>query len=191
MRLIHLIIEGANSNMEKSERESIQKRTQFNIIKDDPTRGEGGYGVGTISLENVTPVIIDPENQDVFIDMGALHGRSRVEQKVSFKAKKDELVQPQKYWIVWIALDRGEEGAFYSGAGACEIIVSKVTKEGSKKRLGHKSMPEHVNSLDKAIKRKFSLDKLDDISKLLLKNFLVDFNNEYWEGSPEELKKSL
>lgn len=164
---------------------------EFNILKNDPTRGEGGYGVGTISLESVTPVIIDPENKEVFIDMGALHGRSRLEQKVSFKSEKEALINPHKYWIIWIALEMGEEGAFYSGAGACEVMVSKETKEGSKKRFGYKSMPEHVNSLDKAIKRKFALDKLDNASKKLLKKFLMEYNQQYWERASEEMKNNF
>ncbi|MFP3720905.1 YwhD family protein [Niallia circulans] len=180
--------------MDNKKEGSPKKNAQFNILRNDPTKGDGGYGVGSISLENVTPIIIDRESQEVFIDIGAMHGRSKVEQKVFFKnVTKEEVLDldPHKYWVIWIALDRNEEGAYYSGAGACEILVAKKMKEGSRKRFGYKAMPEHVNSLDKAIKRRFALDNMDYDSKQSLKKFLVDFNNDYWERSPEELKNSL
>lgn len=175
--------------VEKSDLKLGKKNAQFNIVKNDPTKGDGGFGVGTISLENITPIIINLENEEIFIDMGALHGRSRVESKVKFKASKEELVNPYKYWIVWMALEMGEEGIHYSGAAACEIMIAREIE--GKKRYGYKSMPEHVNSLDKALKRKYLVNQLDDVSKKLLKNFLVEFNNDYWERSSEELKNNL
>ncbi|WP_456275985.1 YwhD family protein [Bacillus sp. AK128] len=169
----------------------MDSKSSFTILKNDSTKGDGGFGVGTISLENVTPVIIDPENKEASIDMGALHGRSNIEQRIKFKNTKEGFENSHQYWIVWIALEVGGEGAFYSGAGSCEVLIAKDTVEGSKKRFGYKSMPEHVNSLDKAIKRKFSLENMDNVSKQLLKNFLQEFNSEYWERSPDELKESL
>ncbi len=39
-------------------------------MKDDSTDGHGGYGVGSISLENISPVIIDPNEDRAFVDMG-------------------------------------------------------------------------------------------------------------------------
>lgn len=59
----------------------IKKKIQFNILSSDSTNGDGGFGVGTLDLNNITPVIIDVEREDVFIDMEALHGRSRIEKK--------------------------------------------------------------------------------------------------------------
>ncbi len=164
---------------------------KFNILKNDPTNGDGGFGVGTISLENVTPVIIDVDQGSAYIDMGAMHGRSQIEQKIKFNPTKEGLPDSYQYWIVWMALEKSTKGAFYSGAGACEVLVAKETVPGSKKRYGYKSMPEHVNSLDKAIKRRFALDGLDQNSKEILRKFLMSFNKEYWENSPEELKNNL
>lgn len=39
------------------------KKMGFTIIKNDPTDGHKGFGIGTISLENVTPVFIDIEEK--------------------------------------------------------------------------------------------------------------------------------
>lgn len=163
--------------------------SQFNILSGDPTKGDGGFGVGALSLDNITPIIIDIENEDVYIDMEALHGRSKIEKKVRFTADKTGFLEDSfQYWIVWIKLDRNVQGPYYSGAGACEVLVSK---EERRIKQGYKSMPEHVNTLDKALKNKFIVDKMDSHSKKLLKNFLETFNKDYWDNSSDELKQSL
>ncbi|MDQ0273402.1 YwhD family protein [Cytobacillus purgationiresistens] len=158
---------------------------QFPILKNDPTRGEGGFGVGTLSLENITPIIVDPENHEAFIDMEALHARSRVEKKVRFQREKEGLIDPQLFWIVWVAIDIGKNGAHFSGIGAADLLVSR---EERRIRLGYKSLPEHVNSLDKALKSKFQIDHMDDPSKAILKDFLLGYE-DYWNNSTSAFKE--
>ncbi|WP_317951200.1 YwhD family protein, partial [Rossellomorea marisflavi] len=50
-----------------------KKNIGFNIIKNDPTDGHGGYGVGALSLDNVSPVMIDVEAGEATIEVGAMH----------------------------------------------------------------------------------------------------------------------
>lgn len=119
--------------------------------------------------------------------MGALHGRSTVERKVRFKPDKEGLIDPQKFWIVWVALQMNSEGPYFSGVGACEIFLSNGEK---RIKLGYKSMPEHVNSLDKAIKGKFLIDHMDLVSKNLLINYLEQYNIEFFRRSPQELTEA-
>ena len=38
-----------------------KQKLGFTIIKNDPTDGHGGFGIGSLTLENVSPVIIDIE----------------------------------------------------------------------------------------------------------------------------------
>lgn len=172
--------------MQPNDSNAPKNKAQFNILKNDPTNGDGGYGVGALSLENITSVIVDPENHEAYIDMEAMHGRSKIEKKVRFQKEKDGLIDPQLYWIVWVALDRGKNGPYYSGIGACEVLVSK---EERRIRLGYKSMPEQVNSLSKVLKGKSDLTTMDDQSKAILKDFLVQFNEAYWNHSSEEFKQ--
>src|SRR5699024_11540492 len=58
---------------------SGKKRQQFTIIKDDSTDGHGGYGMGAISLENMSSIIVDPNENRAYVDMSAMHARSDVE----------------------------------------------------------------------------------------------------------------
>lgn len=39
--------------------EKKKKSIGFNIIKSDPTDGHGGFGVGALSLDNISPVFVD------------------------------------------------------------------------------------------------------------------------------------
>jgi len=45
----------------------MKEKIHFTILSNDSTDGDGGYGVGTLDLNNVTPVIIDCEKEHVFI----------------------------------------------------------------------------------------------------------------------------
>ncbi|HET7521941.1 MAG TPA: YwhD family protein [Bacillales bacterium] len=165
-----------------------KKKAQFNIISGDPTGGDGSYGVGALHLDNVTPVIVDPEEGKAYIDMDAMHARSKVEKRVRFSPNKDELKDARLYWIVWVVTERGKNGPQYTGIGACEI---RVSREERRIRPGYKSMPEHVNHLDKALKHHVIVDKMDAESKALLKGFLKNERPEIWENTSETVKAEL
>lgn len=58
-------------------------------------------------------------------------------------------------------------------------------------RRGYKSLPEHVNLMDKSMKRKIIVDKMDDSSKRVLGEFLKKHDQGIWDRSSDELKTSL
>jgi len=162
-----------------------KKKMQFNIIKNDPMDGHKGFGKGSLSLENISPVIIDVEAEEAYVEIGAMHARSAVEKGIKFLPNKDEVPNGKLYWIVWVAIERNEEGPFYAGVAACEMTVDRSI------RRGYKSLPEHVNHLDKAMKRRMLTSHMDAKSKQLLKDFLQKHDVGMWERSDEELKKQL
>lgn len=168
-----------------SEEKGKKKANAFTIIKDDSTDGHGGYGVGAISLENMSPVIIDPEEGKAFIDMGAMHARSEIERRVKMLPNKEGVPNAKLYWICWVVVERGPEGPYYHGAAASEIRVDKAAKRG------YKRLPEHVKHMEQSLKGKYVLDHIDDKSKHLLRDFLIDFDKEMWERTPQELKDAL
>ncbi|RFB17232.1 hypothetical protein DZB84_09170 [Bacillus sp. HNG] len=162
-----------------------KKKVAFNIIKNDPTDGHKGYGIGALSLENISPVFIDIENEDVFVDVGAMHARSVVEKGIKFLPNKEDVPNGKPFWLVWVTIDRREEGPYYAGVTACEMTVDRSI------RRGYKSLPEHVNKMDKSLKRHIMVDFMDDKSKKLLVDFLINHNKEIWENSSDELKEGL
>lgn len=165
--------------------EKKKKNLEFNIIKNDPTDGHGGFGVGSLSLDNVSPVIIDVEAGEASIEIGAMHARSAVERGIKFLPNKEEVPNGKPYWLVWVTIDRKEAGPYYAGVTACEMTVDRSI------RRGYKSLPEHVNRMDKSIKRHIIVEHMDETSKLILADFLKKHDPEMWERSSEQLKADL
>lgn len=165
--------------------EKKKKTIGFNIIKNDPTDGHGGFGVGALSLENVSPVIIDVEAGEAEVDVGAMHARSAVEKGIKFLKEKAEVPNGKLYWLVWVTIDRKLEGPYYAGVTACEMTVDRSI------RRGYKSLPEHVNKMDKSMKRHIMVEHMDEKSKKVLAEFLRNHDEILWNNSTEELKKGL
>jgi len=162
-----------------------KRKQQFTIIKDDSTGGHGGYGMGSISLENMSSVIVDPNLDKAYVDMDAMHARSDIERRVKYFPDKEEVPDGLLYWIVWVTVERGENGPYYAGVTASELRVDKPNKRA------YKSMPEHVRHMEGSLKGKVIAEHMDDHSKQLLQDFLKDFNQEMWDNSTDDLKEQL
>jgi hypothetical protein len=161
------------------------KNSGFNILSGNSTSGHGGYGVGIINLDNITPVIICPEDQTVEVDPGAMHARSKVERRIKFTTNREDSEGGKFYWLVWLNTDRGQEGPYYRAAGASEMVVNR------EKKRGYKILADHVTKMDKAMKGQVHLEDMDDASKKLLKDFLINHDAGMWERANPELKKQL
>ncbi|MCM3567154.1 YwhD family protein [Neobacillus mesonae] len=165
--------------------EENKKKMGFNIIKNDPTDGHKGFGKGALSLNNVSPVIINVEAGEAEIDIGAMHARSAVEKGIKFLPNQEEVPNGKPYWLVWVTIDRNVEGPYYAGVTACYMTVDREI------RRGYKSLPEHVNRMDKSIKRHIIVDDMDAKSKKVLVDFLRSHNETLWNNSSDELKTAL
>lgn len=157
----------------------------FNIIKNDPTDGHGGFGAGSFSLDNVSPIIIDVEAGKAEIDVGAMHARSTIERGIKFLNNKEEVPNGKPYWLVWVTVEQKETGPYYAGVTACEMTVDRDI------RRGYKSLPEHVNHMSRSIKGQIIVKHMDSRSKEILANFLQQHNNQMWETASNQLKNDL
>ncbi|MBD8025516.1 YwhD family protein [Ureibacillus sp. Re31] len=165
--------------------ETPKQKIGFTIIKNDPTDGHKGFGIGSLSLENVSPVIIDIEEKQAFIDIGAMHAKSDVERGIKFTTNREDSAGGKPYWLVWVTIDFKEDGPYFAGVTACEMVVNR------EKRRGYKILADHVNKMDKSMKRKIIVDQMDDVSKKVLAEFLKSHNLEMWENSDEQLRNDL
>lgn len=169
-----------------SDQSSNKKKTNaFTIIKDDPNDGHGGYGAGTVSLENMSSVIVDPNENKAYVDMAAMHARSDVERRVKWLPDKNAVPNGKLYWIVWVNVEQGPNGPYYAGVAGSEIRVDRSIKRA------YKSMPEHVTHMEKSLKGKIVVSHMDTHSKKLLGEFLRDFDEAMWANSSDELKAEL
>ncbi|SFI68993.1 YwhD family protein [Thermoflavimicrobium dichotomicum] len=160
----------------------MKNKPQFNIIGNKSTT-HGDYYTGTLNLSNLSAVLIDGDTAK--IDLGLLHAKSAVERGIKFTANKEEVQNGKLYWVVWIAIDRNENGPYYAGVTACPMIINR------EERRGWKNLAFHVNRMDDALKRRIRLDELSEKEKSVLKQFLMTHNKEMWENSKEELKEQL
>lgn len=171
--------------MSSDQSSNNKKKQAFTIIKDDSLDGHGGYGSGAISLENMSSVIVDPNKNEAYVDMQAMHARSDIERRVKYYPKKEDVPEGLLYWIVWVTVEKNEKGPYYQGVAASELRVDKPNKRA------YKSMGEHVNHMEKSLKGKVIVDHMDDHSRKLLCDFLKEFDQTMWQNSRDELKEAL
>lgn len=158
------------------------KQGGFNIIS-NKNQVHGGYGAGMIDLSNVSSIIVDEES--AVIDLGALHAKSAVEKGVKFSINKEDVPNGKRYWLVWVAVDIGDNGPYYAGVTACEMLIDKEA------RRGWKILADHVNKMDYAMKRRYILDGMNEREKKNLRELLMTHNENMWKNSPDELKEKL
>lgn len=161
---------------------SEKSKPQFQIISGKSTTHKPYY-TGTLNLSNLSSILIDGE--EAKIDLGLIHAKSRVERGIKFSADEQEAPNGKTYWVVWIAMDRGESGPYYAGVAACPMRIDHETKKG------WKNLAFHVNRMDDALKRRIKLEELPDRERTALAKLLQEHNQEMWENSSEELKNIL
>lgn len=165
--------------------EKPKQKMGFTIIKNDPTDGHKGFGIGSLSLENVSPVIIDIEEGTASVEIGAMHARSDVERGIKFTTDRADSEGGKPYWLVWVTIDHKEDGPYYAGITACEMVVNR------EKRRGYKILADHVNKMDKSMKRHIIVEHMDTPSKQVLATFLEQLNPDLWKRSSEQLRQDL
>src|SRR5690625_4073521 len=162
-----------------------RSRQSFTIIKDDATDGHGGFGAGSISLENMSSVIVDPNKDEAYVDMRAMHARSDVERRVRYLPNREDVPNGLLYWIVWVTVEHNENGPYYHGVAGSELRIDRSIKRG------YKSMPEHVKHMEKSLAGEIVVAHMDEHSKKLLRDFLIEFNEDMWNNSSDVLKEAL
>ncbi|WP_068985250.1 MULTISPECIES: YwhD family protein [Lysinibacillus] len=165
--------------------EKSKQKMGFTIIKNDPTDGHKGFGIGSLSLENVSPVIIDVEEGTASVEVGAMHARSDVERGIKFTTDRADSEGGKPYWLVWVTIDHKADGPYYAGVTACEMVVNR------EKRRGYKILADHVNKMDKSMKRHIIVEHMDAPSKKVLASFLAELNPDLWARSEDQLRQDL
>jgi hypothetical protein len=167
--------------VENNEQPQEKKKLALNIVSN--AKQHKGFGAGSIDLSQVSCVIID--QGEAYLDIGAMHAKSAVEKGIKFSPDRSAVPNGRPVWVVWVAVDRDQEGSFYGGAASCEMLID------TEARRGWKILPDHVNRLDASLKRKFMLDNIGAGEKAALRKLLIEHNAEWWNRSPQTLKDLL
>jgi hypothetical protein len=163
------------------ENTNADKKIALNIVSKKVEHK--GFGAGAIDLSSVSAVILDGE--EAYIDLGALHAKSKIEKGIKFTMNQADVPNGRKCFIIWTAVDRTADGGYYAGLSACEMTID------SEHKIGWKILADHVNRMDKAMKRHYLLENLNEQEKQQLKAVLIANNEGIWQRSPQELKDLL
>lgn len=147
--------------------------------------GQTGHGTPD-EFASLSAVIMDGES--IFVDNGAIHGKSRVERGIQFGAKSpDQIPNGRRVIVIWVTLKRGETGMGYGGM--CASIPFSINAEA---KLGYKSLPDQVNKMSAALQGKIQLDVLTTEEKARLSAFLKEFRNgELWNNTHLDVLAAL
>lgn len=164
------------------ETKNTGNKRNFTIVSNREIKHRG-FGAGILDLNSVSSIIIDGD--EAYLDMDAMHARSKVERRIRFSTDKASVPNGRTVWIVWVAVDHNEEGSYYAGVTACEMLID------TEARKGWKLLVDHVNRMDAAMKRKVMVDELNEQEKATLKQCLIDHHADWWERSDDTLKQAL
>ncbi|MDI3256423.1 MAG: YwhD family protein [Kyrpidia sp.] len=135
-------------------------------------------------LSGLTAVLMDGE--DVYVDRGALHAKSRVERGVAFSDDPSRRGRGRRVALVWVSLGRNaEHKPCIHGLAACEMWVDGEAKTGFKR------LAEHVNQMERAVKGRVDLDVLTPDEKRRLAAFFAAEHRDVWEAAPAAVRDAL
>ena len=161
--------------------EEKKNKSQFNLMS---TKEHKGFGAGALDLSTLSSLIID--NEEAYIDLGAIHAKSKVERGIKFSTNREDCPNGRRCWIVWVVVGRNEDKANYAGLTTCEMLIDAEEKKGFKRLV------DHVNRMESALKHRYLVDDiLTDVEKQAIRNLLIQNNPQYWEQTPQELKSQL
>ena len=164
--------------------EQQEPKKKLNALTVVSNKEHKGFGAGALDLSKLSSIIIDGE--EAYIDMGAIHAKSRVEKGIKFTTNREEVPNGRKCWIVWVVVGRDDEDRkIYEGLTACEMSVDP------EQRKGFKILADHVNRMDYALRGRVLLEDLNEQEKNALRNVLIANNQEIWDATPESIKQAL
>lgn len=154
------------------------------VDTNDPNRlplvsGKGAYGGQTTVL---TAVMIDGDKG--WFDEAATHGRTVLEQGVTWLDSAEDVPNGRQIDIVWLFIKPTKGEYVYHGATASSMVIDEDAK------IGYKYLADHANQLSKAIKGEIDLDRLGDASKATLLRTLNTYP-EVLQNSSDALKEAL
>lgn len=134
----------------------------------------------------VTALLMSPSGE-VKLDPGVLHGRSELEESLTMMAKRDLVGDGQTWQVVWVAIELDQAGTpvRYKGLSVAEILVN------ASKRVGYKSLAEHVNRMSEAMRGGVNVAKLTVQVRPIVARQLMSIGAEWWDHATDALKQAL
>lgn len=142
--------------------------------------GENAYGGRGAKL---TAIVVDGDK--AWFEEEALHGRTAVEQTVTWATSADEVPAGRTVNPVWVYIRPARRGSFrYFGLVAVDMLIDEANK------VGYKNLGEHVNRLSHTMNGTIDVSLLNDEGRAALLEALRQYP-EVLANSSDELKKAV
>ncbi len=152
-----------------------QRKDELPIVSGD--NAYGGRGA------KLTAVVVD--GQRAWFDEAALHGRTALEQSITWVKSPDEVATGRTVHPVWVYIRPAGGGQFrYYGLVAVSMIIDE--EHG----VGYKNLAEHVNQLSRAMSGAVDVSLLDEQGLAALRAALGQYP-EVLANSSDELKQAI
>jgi len=157
--------------------------------------GEGGLYTEKLSLTGKSKHSVDDQmkglsalfvdGDEIFIDNGGIHAKSRIERGIQFVRTLEEVPNPKEVLGYWITLHRFETGQGFYGAMPFTMYVD------SEAAIGYKNLSEQVNHMDKAVRGNVMTDQLSPELKKRIATFLKSVRADLWEHASEQFQNAF
>jgi hypothetical protein len=134
-------------------------------------------------MRGLSAVLVDGD--DVFIDNGAIHAKSRVEKGITFVRNQDEVKNGREVWCFWVTLKRREGGV--QGFHAIQGFVMVIDAEAGN---GYKNLPDSVNKMDRVVKGLSSMESVPDEVRTKLHRFLEQ-KSDLWQRASDGFREAF
>lgn len=128
-------------------------------------------------MKGLSAVFLDGD--EIFVDNGAIHAKSRLEFGVKFVASREEVPDARHIQGIWITLKRQTNGLGYTGAMPFELWIDDATK------MGYKKLMEQVNQMDKAVRGQVDLTGLPKETIHKFGEHLQKIRPDLWENAAD------
>lgn len=142
--------------------------------------GDNEYGGRGAKL---TAIVVDGD--EARFEEEALHGRTALEQSVTWVDSEDDVPAGRTIYSVWVYIRPAARGTFrYFGLVAVSMLIDEENG------VGYKSLGDHVNKLSTAMGGAVDVGILDDAGRAALLKALQQYP-EVLANSSDELKEAV
>ncbi|MCY0887602.1 MAG: YwhD family protein [Alicyclobacillaceae bacterium] len=134
-------------------------------------------------LRGLSVLFVDGD--DVFIDNGAIHGKSRLETGIKFVKDKSDVPNGRTILGLWLTLHRFPEGQGLYGAMPFELVID------DKAGLGYKNLAVQVNGMDKAVRGQVEVSALSPEQKQKILDYLRGVRSDLWDNAAPDFRTAF
>ncbi|MCF8565369.1 YwhD family protein [Alicyclobacillus tolerans] len=135
------------------------------------------------SMRGLSAVLVN--GNDIFIDNGAIHAKSRLERGLTYVKRREEIENAREVIGFWITLHRFDQGQGYYGAMPFRLYIDEAAQKV------YKSLAEQVNGMDKAVHGQVQVEDVPQEVRTRVGEFLKTVRSDLWEQAQDTFRTAF